>query len=674
MQFHDRAELNAATDRISTRHHLTLSVLWFALNFQNAALLPIVLPIQILLFVAPGAVGNAQQATFLGWLATLGAVLALFMPALAGALSDRTTSSWGRRRPYIAFGAVLLLVGSSVLAVPRNIYFLLGGLLLFQLGNTICTGGYQGLLPDQVPENQRGEASGYIGLMTILGNAGSLGLAAVLLRQITASSADADAIRQGSAFYYTITGFILAACALITVFGVHEIPLDPSTLPPRRAVSFAERRRSLVAAWLEPWRHPNFRWVFLTRASVIMGLTLFLTFIEYYFVSVAHIPDFVQETAALSLLALLGAASTALVLGFLSDRIGRVWLVCGATACMGLAALAFVILPSIPLWPLGLLFGMGYGAYTSVDWALAVDVLPSRTSAGKDMGIWSIASNLPAILAPLAGSAAIGLASFSGDTAVGYRAVFALAVLCLLCGAVFILKVRDEIAVREQQAAVVRAQVVARHNVAPGWRLALGTGAGKARGFLRVWPIVDRITQFLFPTKRIPGATADFLRIHWRRYSGAPIELPDGTHIAPGDNIGDVHVNNRLLLATALRRSVSWELLGMPRSDLRALARWLADPANAADLRALYGVTLLGPIAARLGFTLRPQPLTVYTRLERFFMVGLLALYHPRGLARLTEGTTYRTYPVEIWMSRAELLRLYGENGSGDGGRNDASV
>src|SRR5579872_3391915 len=191
MQIHDRAELNAATDRISARHHITLSVLWFALNFQNAALLPIVLPVQILLFVAPGAVGNAEQATFLGWLATLGAVLALFMPAIAGALSDRTTGSWGKRRPYIALGAVLLLVGSSMLAFPRNIGFLLAGLLLFQLGNTICTGGYQGLLPDQVPDTQRGEASGYIGLMTILGNAGSLGLAAVLLGQITASSADA---------------------------------------------------------------------------------------------------------------------------------------------------------------------------------------------------------------------------------------------------------------------------------------------------------------------------------------------------------------------------------------------------------------------------------------------------------------------------------------------------
>jgi MFS family permease len=415
-----------------------------------------------------------------------------------------------------------------------------------------------------------------------------------------------------------------------------------------------------MAAWLGPWRYPNFRWVFLTRASVIMGLTLFLTFIEYYFANVAHISDFVQETAALSLLALLGAATTALVLGFLSDRIGRVWLVCGATVCMALAALCFVILPNIPLWPLGLLFGLGYGAYTSVDWALAVDVLPARESVGKDMGIWSVASNLPAILAPLVGGTAIAYASLTGNTAVGYRAVFALAVLCLLGGAVFILKVRDTMTTHGRQTTTPRVATTPRHRIAPGWRLAARTGAGRARGFLRFWPIWEWVMLHTYPTKPIPGAPADILRIHRRRYRGAPLTLPDGSRITPGDLIGEVHINNALLVTIIVRRQFSLGLLRLPRGDLRALARWLADPTNESEIRALYGRTLLGPFAARLGFTVRPLRLTLHTRLERFFLMGLLALYHPRGLSRLTEGTTYRTYPAEVWMSREELLRLYG--------------
>jgi hypothetical protein len=41
--------------KLSHRELLGLSLPWFALNFQFAALLPVVIPAQILLFVAPGA-------------------------------------------------------------------------------------------------------------------------------------------------------------------------------------------------------------------------------------------------------------------------------------------------------------------------------------------------------------------------------------------------------------------------------------------------------------------------------------------------------------------------------------------------------------------------------------------------------------------------------------------
>ena len=286
---------------------------------------------------------------------------------------------------------------------------LLIGLLIFQIGGNTATAGYQGLMPDLVPQEQRGASSGYLGIMTILGNAGGLALAAYLLGDVGATT-PRDTITHGLFLFYGLTGVVLAIGAGITLLGVHERPLAPGSLPEP-----STRLKDRLAGWLTPWRMSGFRWVFLTRASVMMGLSLFMTFIAYYFANVAHITNFVQATAVLAILALIGAAGSALTLGLASDRIGRVPLVYGATVCMATAAASFVILPQgTPLWPLGLLFGVGYGAYTSVDWALAVDVLPSPEAAGRDMGVWSMATSAPAILAPLVGGLAISVAGSSG--------------------------------------------------------------------------------------------------------------------------------------------------------------------------------------------------------------------------------------------------------------------
>jgi MFS family permease len=436
-----------ARTRLTLRGHLGLSFLWFALNFLFAALLPIVIPAQILLFVSPGNAGNANQALFLGALAALGAGTTLVLQPIIGAISDRTPGRLGRRRPYIVMGAASVLSGLGLLCVARTIEMFIFALFLVVVGNTVCGTAYQGLVPDRVPAEQRGAASGYMGFMTILGTVGSLAVASLLL-SLPGSSHALDSVARGAIIFYGMAGVILIVGVLVTLVAVREVPLTFAECwrrgecsPAERWARWQSRARHL---WIDPWQHHNFTWVFLTRAFVMLGLALFMTFIAYYFAQVEHITNFVEATAFNAVLALGGAVFSAVILGILSDRMRRVPVVSVATFFMALTALTFVVTPgNIPLWPLGIIFGLGYGAYTSVDWALAIDALPSLKEAGKDMGIWSMASTLPGILGPLVGSMMVFLAGHFGATALGYRVVFGLACLSLLLGAVFVLKVRE---------------------------------------------------------------------------------------------------------------------------------------------------------------------------------------------------------------------------------------
>src|SRR5947208_2075566 len=319
--------------RISLRGQLVLNTLWFGLNAQSSALLPIVIPTQIVLFISSNQVGSAQQVLFLSWLMIAASIISLFMPPLIGTLSDRTPSNFGRRRPHIVIGGLLLVLSTPLLV-----------------------------------------------------NASSMVIFVVELAQ-----------------YF-------------------------------------------LHAWTEPWGNHNFRMVFLARVSLILGLTLFMTFIEYYFARVQHIANFVLVTGIVAMLALGGAIVSGLVSGILSDRFKRrAPVVCGATLCMSLASLAFVIFPNnliTWLWLLGVLFGLGYGAYTSVNWALSIDVLPSLDKAGKDLGVWNASTTLPTIMAPLLGSVIINIAAGAGQTALGYRMVFGAAALFFFLAAAGILFVK----------------------------------------------------------------------------------------------------------------------------------------------------------------------------------------------------------------------------------------
>ena len=87
---------------------------------------------------------------------------------LMGVLSDRTRWRWGRRRPYIVLGTILDLLFLTVVMLSGSYWLLFVAMLLLQFSSNIAHGALQGLIPDLVPEDQRGRASGVKAMMELL--------------------------------------------------------------------------------------------------------------------------------------------------------------------------------------------------------------------------------------------------------------------------------------------------------------------------------------------------------------------------------------------------------------------------------------------------------------------------------------------------------------------------
>jgi MFS family permease len=434
----DKGHLSPYGDRALTlAEHLTIAAYWFATNFHWGALLLILLPSDIRI-LAPD-----NKATVLGLVTGLGAIPALIVPLIAGALSDRCTNPKGRRKPYLAKGIALNVIGLMMMAatvqlhaqLPAPLAFYLLGYTVVQIGNNIASGAFMGVIPDVVPDKERGKASGYMALMTQFGT---------LL----------GAVGAGMILKGTLERYLAVAIVLVLVgFSTRKIKEHHQTTS--EPIDWSTYWKSI---WIDPKQYPDFAWVWITRFLVMMGFYAIMPFINYYLVDVVGVAqDKVDGTAPMLLgIVLIVSSLSGYFGGTISDAIGRKKVVYIANTVIAVVAPLFVLAHSMPIALIvGALFGFGYGAYISVDYALGTDVLPSNTDAGKDMAVWHIAMTLPqSITAPLAGvlislpGKTISPALEVGGPAVthyklaGYAMVFGLCSICFALGAYLLRNVK----------------------------------------------------------------------------------------------------------------------------------------------------------------------------------------------------------------------------------------
>jgi Na+/melibiose symporter-like transporter len=430
--------------RLGQRDFALLALYWVAIGYLWQSLGTLIVPAMV-----EELVGSARKGTALAVLEGVGTLMAVVWQPMMGAVSDRTRSRFGRRRPFILGGTVADVVFLAALAISGSYWWLLVAYFLLQAASNTAQGPYQGLQPDVVPEDQRGTASGYYGLANLVGTLAGVVVVGLLLNAV------------GQVGAVTSIAVLLLATMLLTV-----------TLVPDRVQPVQEPFRSpwevVRATFGTPWGHPSFLWLMASRLLILMGVFGLQSFALYFFGDAffPHDPRAANTaTVAVEGLVLGLAILVTWPAAWLSDRVGRRALIGagGGMATAGMLVLLFsgyrwmpavLVAPAAAVLHLpelvtqtlaaGILVGAGLGAFLSVDWALITDVVP-RAEAGLFFGFSNIATAGSGVIARFiagflldrfnAGPHLLGLPG-------GYPVIFGAFVLWLLVGTLLVLKVR----------------------------------------------------------------------------------------------------------------------------------------------------------------------------------------------------------------------------------------
>ena len=408
---------NWVKGKARARLQLSLMVNFFLLMALYSGVLGVLLPNQIA-EMSPGAKENNLALLF-----AITSIFSTLATPIAGALSDRTRSRWGRRAPWIAIGSLigsLCLFGISSMTSfwSLMILWVMAAIAFNSMQPAMTT-----LIADRFAPDTRGGVSGIVGAGMTAG--------------LTAGTVVAGYLAGERVLAYGLFAGAIAASCLAFVALNREPPSDAQPYRPIQWGSF------LKSFWISPREHPDFAWAFASRFTIYMGYQAVAAYLLYILRDYIGLADGASNIAIanMALLTLICLVTSSLTSGWLSDRWQRrkIFVILGSLT-MGAAMTAPLISPSMTgMWVYAGVIGIGYGMFMSIDMALMTQVLPQSAlgDEGKDLGVLTTAVNIPQIISPVMAAVLLGL--FDND----YRAIFIVALLFVFGSALCVLPIRS---------------------------------------------------------------------------------------------------------------------------------------------------------------------------------------------------------------------------------------
>lgn len=378
-----------------------------ALALANAGLWAALFgPIELLLAQHSSLLAPDGKVAVLGMVSAAGGAAAMLTNPVFGALSDRTRSRFGRRRPWVALGALAGAGSLLLLANAQSVAMLTLGWCLVQASLNAMMTALVAAIADRVPVTERGAAGAWFAFAQALGIVGGVALAHATAPDLGAG--------------YRSCAALLLVCAL--PFLLIE---EPRVVPPPQATTATRQGATADMAW-----------AWLTRFCFNLISALALLYLLYYLGDAIHRPAPDGDVLVLTALHIAAMVIVLVPAGLASDRIRRRKpFVIAASASMAIGMTLLAVQPAWALVITGVTFaGIGFGLYSAVDVAIVTEVIPEATESARDLGIFNIANALPQVAAPALAAALIAFA--------GYGALYGAGALLALVATATVLRIR----------------------------------------------------------------------------------------------------------------------------------------------------------------------------------------------------------------------------------------
>ncbi len=302
----------------------------------------------------------------ISWMVAASAIAATLTSILMGALSDRTRSRWGKRKPFILFGYLAWGIATAAFpsaALLRPVGLAVGIAILFDcimtfFGSTANDAALNAYVADVTSVDNRGRLIGVMEILTwvaVLIVYGASGLIIEAWGYYT--------------FFYLIGGLVL----VLGLSGGLLVRERPDPTHPSESY-WSQIARSFRSADLRSNRDLFFLLFSLTLYGIAEQI-----FFPYLIIYLNHYLELPTLDASLLIFVciLVGGIALAYPFGLLADRIGRKWLAYGAIGLKMIGLILFSLMDSIlPLALTGILWLSGMSAWMISTGAWTKDLYP----------------------------------------------------------------------------------------------------------------------------------------------------------------------------------------------------------------------------------------------------------------------------------------------------------